>query len=490
MFGSDSGDVVRRAEARVGTLIKGKWTIDRLIGVGGMAAVYAATHRNKKRAAIKMLHSELSIDTQVRARFLREGYLANSVEHPGAVRVDDDDVAEDGAAFLIMELLEGESAETRRTREGGRLTVAEGVRIADQLLDILSAAHEKGIVHRDLKPDNLFLDRGGQVKVLDFGIARLREMRELASATQTGSLMGTPAFMAPEQARGRWDHVDASTDLWAVGATLFTLLTGHFVHEAETANETLALAITQPSRSILSLLPDLEPEVAQVIDRALSYDKANRYESALAMQQALRAAPAHQSDRLPELALPSSPVSLLSSPASGPTAATPSEVSASGADLVPTLTTGALTTVLAGSPSRTGSRKRAVAIAAGGGVLLAAVVAISASLSSRAEEPRAEAIAPSAAPAEPTSVPSPIAVTPVVAPSATNPAPASSDRLELEPPDVRASARPLARPRKKIGSKAPPAKPSATAAALPATAPPTLTAPPEPKKRDPFSKRQ
>ena len=234
MSGPDSGDLVRRAESRVGALIKGKWTIDRLIGVGGMAVVYRATHRNKKRAAIKMLHPEFSLDQRIRARFLREGYLANSVGHPGAVRVDDDDVTEDGAAFLVMELLEGETVEARRVRQGGRLSAAEALPMIYQLLDVLAAAHAKGIVHRDLKPDNLFLNRDGQVKVLDFGIARLHELRDEVVKTQAGSLLGTPAFMAPEQARARWDLVDARTDLWAVGATLFTLLTGRFVHEADT----------------------------------------------------------------------------------------------------------------------------------------------------------------------------------------------------------------------------------------------------------------
>src|SRR5580693_4122965 len=115
----------RQAQARVGTTLKDRWRLDALLGVGGMASVYAATHRNQKRVAVKVLHPELSAHPEVRARFLREGYLANTVGHAGAVTVDDDDVLEDGSAFLVMELLEGETLEQRRERAGGKLPLAE-----------------------------------------------------------------------------------------------------------------------------------------------------------------------------------------------------------------------------------------------------------------------------------------------------------------------------------------------------------------------------
>ena len=168
-----------RAEARIGSVIKDKWRLDRLLGVGGMACVYAATHRNKKRAAVKVLHREFSTDTAIRERFLREGYLANSVGHRGVVTVDDDDVTEDGAAFIVMELLDGETLEQRWRRKGHRLPLEEVLAVADQVLDALAAAHDKGVVHRDLKPENLFLTRDGVVKLLDFGIGRLKEMSGL-----------------------------------------------------------------------------------------------------------------------------------------------------------------------------------------------------------------------------------------------------------------------------------------------------------------------
>jgi serine/threonine-protein kinase len=234
--------MVMRAQTRVGQVLKEKWRLDVLLGVGGMAAVYAATHRNGSRVAIKLLHPELSTHHQVRTRFLREGYVANAVSHEGAVRVSDDDVAEDGAAFLVMELLEGETLEDRRVRSGGRLDEDEVLSVTDQLLDVLIAAHAKGVIHRDIKPDNVFVTRTGQVKVLDFGIARLREVTSKSTATVSGATMGTPAFMPPEQARGLWDEVDGRSDLWAVGATMFNLLAGQVVHEGRTANESLVLA--------------------------------------------------------------------------------------------------------------------------------------------------------------------------------------------------------------------------------------------------------
>ena len=198
-------ELLQRAQGRVGTTLKSKYHIDRVLGAGGMAVVYAATHRNKKRVAIKMLHPELSIHGDSKQRFLREGYVANSVDHPGAVSVLDDDVADDGAAFIVMELLSGEGVETVWEKRGGKLPADAVLALADQLLAVLEAAHEKEIVHRDLKPANLFLLRDGTLKVLDFGIARLREAVASgpSSATQTGALLGTPAFLPPEQAGGR-----------------------------------------------------------------------------------------------------------------------------------------------------------------------------------------------------------------------------------------------------------------------------------------------
>lgn len=284
-----SADVVERARARVGSVVRGKWRIERVLGVGGMAAVYAAVHHNNNRVAVKMLHPGIAIDHDIKARFLREGYVANTVDHPGAVQVYDNDTTEDDIPFLVMELLEGESLEDRAIRLGPVLELPEVLELLDQLLDVLSAAHSKNIIHRDVKPDNLMLTAEGRLKVLDFGIARLREMSgQDVRGTAAGSFMGTPAFMAPEQARGRWSEVDTRSDIWAVGATAFSLLTGHNVHEAETVNDQLVLAATTPAVSIAELRPDLPASVITLVDRALAFTKEDRWPSARTMQSALR----------------------------------------------------------------------------------------------------------------------------------------------------------------------------------------------------------
>ena len=279
-----------RARTRVGTLLKDKWRLDALLGVGGTAAVYAASHRNGKRAAIKILHHEHSTNDELVARFLREGYVANKLGHDGAVSVLDDDRAEDGSVFLVMELLDGYSLERHTKTNAERLTLDQVCRIGDEVLDVLAIAHTKGVIHRDIKPANLFLSHDGKVKVLDFGIARLREGNNDVSATQTGAAIGTPAFMPPEQARGRWQVVDARTDIWAVGATLFALLTGSRPRRAETVNEELLLAMTEPVPKVRDLAPHVPPTLAQVVDRALAFDMDARFPDARSMQAALRQA--------------------------------------------------------------------------------------------------------------------------------------------------------------------------------------------------------
>jgi len=273
----------------VGTVLRGKYRLDSVLGVGGMAIVYAATHRNQKRFAVKMLHKELSSRQDIRERFLREGYAANTVEHPGAVAVLDDDVTEDGTAFLVMELLEGESVEHLWERSNLKLPVADVLAIADQLTNVLAAAHAKSVVHRDIKPANLFITREGQLKVLDFGIARVRDVAAtVANATSTGVLLGTPAFMSPEQALAKSNDIDASTDVWAAGATMFALLTGRNVHEGDNGQQVLIRAATAHAPSLAMVEPSTPKAVAEIVDRALAFDKNQRWSSAVAMRDAIR----------------------------------------------------------------------------------------------------------------------------------------------------------------------------------------------------------
>ncbi len=295
------------ADARLGRVLREKYRLDRVIGIGGMATVYAATHRNSKQFAIKVLHLELSMLESTRARFLREGYLANQVKHPGAVAVLDEDVAEDGSAFIVMELLEGSSLDEIWNESKRRVELSLVVSVGDALLDVLVAAHARGIVHRDIKPANIFLTTDGTLKVLDFGIARLRDDTG-SHATVPGSVMGTPAFMAPEQLTGKGDAVDAQTDLWAVGATLFTLLAGALVHEGENALQVIAAAATRPARSLSSIASEVPKPIADVIDRALRSEKSERWENAAAMRTALSSA-VEQVTGAPVAPLPRRPAS-------------------------------------------------------------------------------------------------------------------------------------------------------------------------------------
>jgi len=269
-------------------VLRGKYHLDRVLGVGGMAVVYAATHRNRQTFAVKVLHRELSLSQEVRTRFLREGYVANSVAHRGVVKVVDDDISEDGSAFLVMELLDGQSVEALSAQHGPRLSIPAVLALGHQLLYVLASAHGAGIVHRDIKPANLFLTRSGTLKVLDFGVARVRAPGiDGPGLTQTGSLLGTPAFMAPEQALGQSRAIDGQTDVWGAGATLFFLLSGAFVHARETAQAMLIDAATKPARSLAAVVPGAPLSVVRLIDRALAFEKQQRWESALAMGEAI-----------------------------------------------------------------------------------------------------------------------------------------------------------------------------------------------------------
>ncbi len=277
------------AKDRVGKTLAGKWHLDAVLGIGGMAAVYQATHtNNSKRVAIKVLHAQLSASVELKRRFLREGYIANSVGHPGALSVIDDGTDDDGTVFLVMELLEGESLRARANQKGGRIEAGELLPMIDDILDVLITAHKNGIVHRDLKADNIFILNDGSIKVLDFGIARILESEE--TKTRTGLVLGTPEYMAPEQARGRSELVDGRVDLWAVGAMIFRHLTGRHVHEAETTNEVLLLAMTKSAPKLADVMPNPPESLAILVDKALAFERDDRWANASLMQIATREA--------------------------------------------------------------------------------------------------------------------------------------------------------------------------------------------------------
>lgn len=278
----------RSPRGRIGTTVRDKYRVDTFIATGSMANVYAATHRNGGKVALKILHRELASDPQMRERFKREGYFCNAIEHPGIAKAIDDDVTDDDCPYIVMELLEGENLEVRRKRVGGRLPLNEVLAVADGVLDVLAAAHQKGVLHRDLKPENVFLTNDNAVKLLDFGVARWNDGKQSSDVTGVGMVLGTPAFMPPEQALGLREEVDARSDIWALGATLFTLLTGESVHTGDNAKAKLVATATKPARKLHEVLPNLPSAVSAVIDRALEYHRQERWDDANAMRQALR----------------------------------------------------------------------------------------------------------------------------------------------------------------------------------------------------------
>src|SRR5690606_8215467 len=199
----------------------------------------------------------------------------------------DDGITEDGTPFLVLELLEGETLQNRWQRSGHVLPVLDVFLLVEPLLGILEASHEKGIIHRDIKPDNIFVTVTGEIKLLDFGIARMAESHRNLK-TQFGATMGTPEYMAPEQARGRWEEVDEQSDIWSLGATMFALVCGRTVHEAERSNELLLACMTQHAPPVCAVAPDVPEIAAAVIDKALAFEKTARYASAEEMLDDVR----------------------------------------------------------------------------------------------------------------------------------------------------------------------------------------------------------
>ena len=261
-------------ERRVGTLIRDKWTLVRLLGTGGMAAVYVGVHRIGRRDALKILHREAAKSKEVCLRFEREAQAVNRFRHPGAVEIRDIDVTEDGAPFLVMELLVGESLGDRVARLG-RLDVGEVLQHAEQVLDVLTAAHQQGIIHRDIKPANLFWTTEGRLKVLDFGLARIHEGGLVDGLyTKEGATLGTTPYMPPEQAKGR--PIDERADVFSVGATMFRMITGRYLHDATGAFDLLMKQAREPAPPIMRYAPSLPASVAMIIDRALTFDREKR----------------------------------------------------------------------------------------------------------------------------------------------------------------------------------------------------------------------
>ncbi len=273
---------------RIGEEVPGGFRLESLLGSGGMAAVYAATRPDGSRVALKILHREVVRDTMVSERFFREADVAGRVGHPGCVRVEGEGTTASGEPFLVMELLEGETVRDFWKRVGRRVPVDDALRIAEGMLDCLAACHAAGIIHRDLKPANVFITKDDRIKLLDFGVAQVREAA--GEVTRAGTALGTPSYMPPEQAMGLVDQLDGRADVFSVGALLHALTTGRRIHRARTENEALVMAATVPVPSVARAAPDLPLGVVRVIDKALAWDRRNRFADAREMQEAVRAA--------------------------------------------------------------------------------------------------------------------------------------------------------------------------------------------------------
>ncbi|MBL9019843.1 MAG: serine/threonine protein kinase [Myxococcales bacterium] len=275
----------------IGTVL-GSYRVVSRIGAGGMGSVWLAEHQLLgSRAAIKVLLPEMSSNRRIVQRFFDEARAATRIQDPGIVTVLDFGWHE-GAAYIVMEHMVGETV-TDRLRRVARLGLVEGMRLAQQAGIAMAAAHAQGIVHRDLKPDNMFLvadpaiPGGERVKILDFGIAKLIDEDDPGrSRTKTGVIMGTPAFMSPEQCRGA-GGVDHRTDIYALGCVLYMMLCGRppFVYGAP--GDLIVAHISQQAPRPSALVPGLPPEVDEVIERCLAKDPDARFQT---MTELVRAA--------------------------------------------------------------------------------------------------------------------------------------------------------------------------------------------------------
>jgi serine/threonine protein kinase len=267
----------------VGSTVAGKYHVDRLIGRGGMGAVFQATNAAiGKRVALGTLTSR---DSDAATRFQREAEAASLAESPHIVQIFDSGRSEQGLPFLVMELLTGEDLRARLQREG-KLDPETTVRIGAQILKALRQAHGAGIVHRDLKPDNVFLcrrdDEPSFVKLVDFGISKLQQQPGVDTLTHKGAVLGTAFYMSPEQAQS-FPDIDGRTDLFSVGAILYEMLTGARPYSAPTYEAVLIAICTRDAADVRALSPDVPEKLANVVARALRRDRDERYPNAQEM---------------------------------------------------------------------------------------------------------------------------------------------------------------------------------------------------------------
>ncbi len=289
------------AQSLVGAVLSKRLRLTRVIGEGGMGLVFAAEPTaplsgasgkypsDVRSFAVKMLRPEFVGDVDVLGRFLEEGRTCQRLIHPNILRVFETAQAEDGSPYLVMELLDGVPL-SAYTANGGRVPLQQAITILQGILAGLAAAHAQGVVHRDLKPENVFLAREAngqfQIKLLDFGIAKVMDAAGgMGSRTRTGSLLGTPAYMSPEQVKNP-RNVDARSDLWSAGIMTWEMLSGRVAFPAPTEYARLAAVTTLTPESLDKIDPQLAP-ISAIVERSMQKDPAQRFASALEMARAL-----------------------------------------------------------------------------------------------------------------------------------------------------------------------------------------------------------
>jgi len=288
MVDADAEEIERFV--RLGSVLAGKYRIERVLGVGGMGVVVAAQHLQLgETVAIKFLLPRVLGSRKGAQRFLREARASSRLKSPSVTRVFDTDVRDDGAAFIVMEYLDGESFSTRLRREP-RLSSAATVDIVLEACTALAEAHARGIVHRDLKPANLFIARSAGnlklIKVLDFGISKLLEPGSETDHTTGDSVMGSPPYMSPEQLL-QPTSVDHRTDIWSLGVVLYEALTGKRPFVGASFAETCARILQTDPPGIAELEPSLPIALDAIVRRCLRKNAALRFPSVLSFAQAL-----------------------------------------------------------------------------------------------------------------------------------------------------------------------------------------------------------
>jgi serine/threonine-protein kinase len=279
-----------KGEALTGATIDEKYLIEHRIGTGGMGSVYCATRLMiGDKVAIKILHPEQVADSQAVERFRREAQAAARLKHPNAVTLYDFGVSQDGLIYLVMEMVEGENLRSLIQKQGP-LAPAAAAEIINQVCAALDEAHAQGIIHRDLKPDNIvvwFVTNGLRIKVLDFGIARMRDVSISAgNLTQTGAVMGTPHYMSPEQCMGA--EIDSRSDIYSLGIVLYEMLSGQVPFRSTASTAVAIQHVTQEPPPLRSINLSISPAVEAVVMRALQKRPEDRPQTAGALAQELR----------------------------------------------------------------------------------------------------------------------------------------------------------------------------------------------------------